>query len=128
MCFITHQFRCGDFSGTTGAFGSLQTHLHHLPVNLSVYCIYIVYIYIVYISQTERIDMSVTVLQRLEESVLSDEKRLTVRGPSPDDPPTCLPARVREIVTKNLNDNGELQYSALRFHSFRCLMVVLAFP
>ncbi|MED6270511.1 hypothetical protein CHARACLAT_011138, partial [Characodon lateralis] len=46
-----------------------------------------------------------TVIQRLEESVLSEEKRLTVRGPSPDAPPTCLPARVREIVTKNLNDS-----------------------
>lgn len=46
-------------------------------------------------------------LQRLEESVLSEEKRLTVRGPSPDDPPACLPARVREIVTKNLSDSSE---------------------
>uniref|UniRef100_A0A673XCW3 Ciliary rootlet coiled-coil, rootletin n=1 Tax=Salmo trutta TaxID=8032 RepID=A0A673XCW3_SALTR len=43
--------------------------------------------------------------QRLEESVLSEEKRLTVRGASPEDPPTCLPARVREIVTKNLNES-----------------------
>lgn len=47
------------------------------------------------------------VAQRLEESVLSEEKKLTVRGPSPDAPPTCLPARVREIVTKNLTDNSE---------------------
>uniref|UniRef100_A0A8C7KRB4 Rootletin-like n=1 Tax=Oncorhynchus kisutch TaxID=8019 RepID=A0A8C7KRB4_ONCKI len=27
------------------------------------------------------------------------------RGSSPEDPPTCLPARVREIVTKNLNES-----------------------
>ncbi|KAJ4919581.1 hypothetical protein JOQ06_027663, partial [Pogonophryne albipinna] len=47
-----------------------------------------------------------SVIQRLEESVLSEEKKLTVRGPSPDGPPTCLPARVREIVTKNLNENS----------------------
>uniref|UniRef100_A0A8C8DBX3 Rootletin-like coiled-coil domain-containing protein n=1 Tax=Oncorhynchus tshawytscha TaxID=74940 RepID=A0A8C8DBX3_ONCTS len=46
-----------------------------------------------------------SVIQRLEESVLSEEKRLTVRGASPEDPPTCLPARVREIVTKNLNES-----------------------
>lgn len=45
--------------------------------------------------------------QRLEESVLSEEKKLTVRGPSPDAPPTCLPARVREIVTKNLSESSE---------------------
>lgn len=45
--------------------------------------------------------------QRLEESVLSEEKKLTVRGPSPDGPPSCLPARVREIVTKNLSDGPE---------------------
>ena len=51
--------------------------------------------------------------QRLEESVLSEEeKRLTVRGPSPDAPPTCLPARVREIVTKNLTESCELPQSA----------------
>lgn len=49
----------------------------------------------------------VFIKQRLEESVLSEEKRLTVRGPSPDAAPACLPARVREIVTKNLNDGGE---------------------
>ncbi|CAG06853.1 unnamed protein product, partial [Tetraodon nigroviridis] len=42
----------------------------------------------------------------LEESVLSEEKKLTVRGPSPDGPPACLPARVREIVTKNLSESG----------------------
>lgn len=46
-----------------------------------------------------------SVIQKLEESVLSEEK-LTVRGPSPDAPPTCLPAKVREIVTKNLSDNS----------------------
>lgn len=45
--------------------------------------------------------------QRLEESVLSEEKKLTVRGPSPDAPPACLPARVREIVTKNLSESRE---------------------
>ncbi|GAA6078031.1 rootletin isoform X1, partial [Tachysurus ichikawai] len=45
------------------------------------------------------------VIQKLEESVLSEEKKLTVRGHSPDAPPTCIPARVREIVTKNLNKN-----------------------
>uniref|UniRef100_H3DAZ6 Rootletin-like coiled-coil domain-containing protein n=1 Tax=Tetraodon nigroviridis TaxID=99883 RepID=H3DAZ6_TETNG len=44
--------------------------------------------------------------QRLEESVLSEEKKLTVRGPSPDGPPACLPARVREIVTKNLSESA----------------------
>lgn len=57
--------------------------------------------------------MPVLLHQRLEESVLSEEKRLTVRGPSPDAPPTCLPARVREIVTKNLSDNGELPQSSV---------------
>lgn len=72
-----------------------------------------------------------TTVQRLEESVLSEEKRLTVQGASPDAPPTCLPARVREIVTKNLNDNGELKQSAVRhvklvFLLFHGLMVVLA--
>uniref|UniRef100_A0A3P9BZZ5 Ciliary rootlet coiled-coil, rootletin n=1 Tax=Maylandia zebra TaxID=106582 RepID=A0A3P9BZZ5_9CICH len=50
---------------------------------------------------------------RLEESVLSEEKRLTVRGPSPDAPPTCLPARVREIVTKNLSDNAGAMSSVM---------------
>uniref|UniRef100_A0A8B9RJA6 Ciliary rootlet coiled-coil, rootletin n=1 Tax=Astyanax mexicanus TaxID=7994 RepID=A0A8B9RJA6_ASTMX len=49
--------------------------------------------------------------QKLEESVLSEEKRLTVRGPSPDAPPTCIPARVREIVTKNLNESVSLSLS-----------------
>lgn len=44
---------------------------------------------------------------------MSEEKRLTVRGPSPDAPPTCLPARVREIVTKNLSESCELSKSAL---------------
>lgn len=44
-------------------------------------------------------------MERLEESVLSEEKRLTVRGASPDAPAAYLPARVREIVTKNLNDS-----------------------
>lgn len=44
---------------------------------------------------------------------MSEEKRLTVRGPSPDAPPTCLPARVREIVTMNLNDTCESPKSAL---------------
>lgn len=44
-------------------------------------------------------------LQRLEESVLSEEKKLTVQeGTSP---PKCLPARVREIVTKNLSESSE---------------------
>lgn len=61
--------------------------------------------------------------QRLEESVLSEEKRLTVRGPSPDAPPTCLPARVREIVTKNLTDNGE--YYDLLCHRIRCCVLTL---
>lgn len=43
--------------------------------------------------------------QRLEESVLSEEKKLTVQeGTSP---PKCLPARVREIVTKNLSESCE---------------------
>lgn len=45
--------------------------------------------------------------------MLSEEKRLTVRGPSPDAPPTCLPARVREIVTKNLSEGCELPQPAL---------------
>lgn len=54
-----------------------------------------------------------SVIQRLEESVLSEEKRLTVRGPSPDAPPTCLPARVREIVTKNLSDNAGAMSSVM---------------
>lgn len=49
--------------------------------------------------------------QRLEESVLSEEKKLTVRGPSPDAPPACLPARVREIVTKNLSESREFPQS-----------------
>lgn len=55
--------------------------------------------------------------QKLEESVLSEEKKLTVRGPSPDDPPTCLPARVREIVTKNLSENCEVPHSAQALHA-----------
>lgn len=38
---------------------------------------------------------------------MSEEKKLTVRGPSPDAPPACLPARVREIVTKNLSESRE---------------------
>lgn len=58
-------------------------------------------------SLNERVNVCVFCAQRLEESVLSEEKRLTVRGPSPDAPPTCLPARVREIVTKNLSDSCE---------------------
>lgn len=45
--------------------------------------------------------------QKLEESVLSEEKRLTVRGPVQDSPATSLPARIREIVTKNLGDSSE---------------------
>lgn len=46
--------------------------------------------------------------QRLEESVLSEEKKLTVQeGTSLDAPPKCLPARVREIVTKNLSESCE---------------------
>ncbi|KAG7251989.1 hypothetical protein CRUP_000017 [Coryphaenoides rupestris] len=48
----------------------------------------------------------VSVIQKVEESVLSEEKRLTVRGPSPDAPATCLPARVREILTKNLSESS----------------------
>uniref|UniRef100_A0A8C7GH56 Ciliary rootlet coiled-coil, rootletin n=1 Tax=Oncorhynchus kisutch TaxID=8019 RepID=A0A8C7GH56_ONCKI len=52
------------------------------------------------------ITMSLSPCQRVEESVLSEEKRLTVRGASPEDPTTCLPARVREIVTKNLNESS----------------------
>ncbi|KAG7483363.1 hypothetical protein JOB18_046615 [Solea senegalensis] len=54
-----------------------------------------------------------SVIQRLEESVLSEEKRLTVRGPSPDAPPTCLPARVREIVTKNLSESSTAAMSSV---------------
>ncbi|XP_016381838.1 rootletin-like [Sinocyclocheilus rhinocerous] len=46
------------------------------------------------------------VIQRLEESVLSEEKRLTVRGSSPDEPAASLPARVREIVSRNLSDSA----------------------
>ncbi|RXN03156.1 rootletin isoform X1 [Labeo rohita] len=38
---------------------------------------------------------------------MSEEKRLTVRGSSPDEPPASLPARVREIVSRNLSDSGE---------------------
>lgn len=46
--------------------------------------------------------------QRLEESVLSEEKKLTVQeGTSLDAAPKCLPARVREIVTKNLSESCE---------------------
>lgn len=55
--------------------------------------------------------------QRLEDSVLSGEKHLTVQGPSPDAPPTCLPARVREIVTKNLSDSSESQPAAICLRS-----------
>lgn len=65
--------------------------------------------------------------QRLEESVLSEEKRLTVRGPSPDAPPTCLPARVREIVTKNLTDSSESPRSALPSHR-TCVSTPFSLP
>ncbi|KAK6321426.1 hypothetical protein J4Q44_G00084020 [Coregonus suidteri] len=53
--------------------------------------------------------------ERLEESVLSKEKKLTVRGASPEDPTTCLPARVREIVTKNLNESSPGAMSSVMF-------------
>lgn len=60
-----------------------------------------------------RLNVRVFRTQTLEESVLSEEKRLTVRGPSPDASPTCLPARVREIVTKNLSEGSEWPHSPI---------------
>lgn len=67
--------------------------------------------------------------QRLEESVLSEEKKLTVQeGTSLDAPPKCLPARVREIVTKNLSESCESlpPFLPLTSHSSVFLTLILS--
>lgn len=42
--------------------------------------------------------------------MLAEERRLKVRGPATDAPLTRIPARLREIVTKNLKDSGMYQF------------------
>lgn len=59
--------------------------------------------------------------------MLSEEKKLTVRGPSPDAPPTCLPARVREIVTKNLSESCKLLQPSFPSHRISAFICFISF-
>src|SRR6218665_2850354 len=45
-------------------------------------------------------------MQRLEDRVLPDSGDLHLRGDAEDSTPTRVPAKVREIITKNLTSDG----------------------